>query len=225
MFRQRLPQLSIWKEGSERKVDLLLSILMPNRFYGRPEMNVIAADRVAEPASANGVEAIQFAVTGCDLGKVLVACSRIGVCAILLGTTAEELEIELRKMSPDGVFIRNERAVEKDTCSILGFLSLPITGLDIALDIRGTPFQRNVWAALRTIPAGRPLTFTQLACRIPGSKSLRAIGQACADNPIALAIPCHRVIGHSGSLSNYRYGASCKRSLLNREVLAASPRR
>jgi len=60
-----------------------------------------------------------------------------------------------------------------------------------------------------------------LACRIPGSKSLRAIGQACADNPIALAIPCHRVIGNSGSLLNYRYGAQCKRSLINREVAAA----
>jgi O-6-methylguanine DNA methyltransferase len=184
-------------------------------------MNIITAGRVAEPASANGVEAIQFAVTGCDLDKVLVARSRIAVCAILLGTIAEELEIELRKMFPSCASIRNERAVEKDTCSILGFLSSPATGLDIALDIRGTPFQRKVWAALRTIPAGRPLTFTQLARRIPGSKSLPAIGQACADNPIALAIPCHRVIGHSGSLVNYRYSASCKRSLLNREVLAA----
>jgi O-6-methylguanine DNA methyltransferase len=184
-------------------------------------MNIIVADRVAEPVSADGVKAIQFAVTGCDLGKVLVASGRIGVCAILLGTNADELEIELRTMFPDGVFIRNERAVEKGTCSILGFLSSPTTGLDIALDIRGTPFQRKVWAALRTIPAGRPLTFTQLACRIPGSKSLPAIGQACADNPIALTIPCHRVIGHSGSLLNYRYSASCKRSLRNREVLAA----
>jgi O-6-methylguanine DNA methyltransferase len=103
---------------------------------------------------------------------------------------------------------------------ILRFLSCPNTGLDIALDIRGTPFQRKVWGALRTIPAGRPLTFAQLACRIPGSKSLRAIGQACANNPIALAIPCHRVMGNSGSLLNYRYGAQCKRSLINREVAA-----
>jgi AraC family transcriptional regulator, regulatory protein of adaptative response / methylated-DNA-[protein]-cysteine methyltransferase len=107
-------------------------------------MNIIVADRVAEPVSADGVKAIQFAVTGCDLGKVLVASGRIGVCAILLGTNADELEIELRTMFPDGVFIRNERAVEKGTCSILGFLSSPTTGLDVALDIRGTPFQRKV---------------------------------------------------------------------------------
>jgi len=183
-------------------------------------MNVIAANNFVKHESVNAAEAIQFAIAGCDVGKVLVARSRTGVCAILLGTNAEELEIELGKIFPDDVFIRNERAV-KDLFKILHFLCSPNAGLDIALDIRGTSFQRKVWEALRTIPAGRPLTFAQLACRIPGSKSLRAIGQACADNPIALAIPCHRVMGNSGSLLNYRYGAQCKRSLINREVAAA----
>jgi O-6-methylguanine DNA methyltransferase len=105
-----------------------------------------------------------------------------------------------------------------DVSKILRFLSSPNAGLDFALDIRGTVFQRKVWNALRTIAAGRPLTFAQMACRVPGSKSLRAIGQACADNPIALAIACHRAMGNSGSLSNYRYDARCKRSLINREV-------
>jgi AraC family transcriptional regulator of adaptative response/methylated-DNA-[protein]-cysteine methyltransferase len=184
-------------------------------------MNIIAANNVAKHEPVNAVEAIQFAVTGCDLGKVLVARSRMGVCAILLGTNAEELEIEFGKIFSDDVFIRNERAVKEDISKILRFLSSPNAGLDIVLDIRGTSFQRKVWEALRTIQAGRPLTFAQLACRIPGSKSLRAIGQACADNPIALAIPCHRVIGNSGSLLSYRYGAQCKRSLINREVAAA----
>ncbi len=143
-------------------------------------MNVIAANNLVKHESVNAAEAIQFAVAGCDVGKVLVARSRTGVCAILLGTNAEELEIELGKIFPDDVFIRNERAVKEDMFKILRFLSSPNAGLDIALDIRGTFFQRKVWEALRTIPAGRPLTFAQLACRIPGSKSLRAIGQACA---------------------------------------------
>jgi AraC family transcriptional regulator, regulatory protein of adaptative response / methylated-DNA-[protein]-cysteine methyltransferase len=183
-------------------------------------MNITAADNFVKHESVKAAEAIQFAVTGCDVGKVLVARSSAGVCAILLGTNAEELEIELGKIFPDDVLIRNERAVKEDMLKILRFLSCPNAGLDIALDIRGTPFQRKVWEALRTIPAGRPLTFAQLACRIPGSKSLRAIGQACANNPIALAIPCHRVMGNSGSLLNYRYGAQCKRSLINREVAA-----
>jgi O-6-methylguanine DNA methyltransferase len=185
-------------------------------------VNVTVANVSAEHVSANVVEAFQFAVTGCDLGKVLVARSRLGVCAILLGANAEELQIELKKIFPDGIFIFDERAVEEDITKLLGFLSSPSAGLDIVLAIRGTAFQHKVWAALRGISAaGRPLTFAQLALRIPGSKSLRAIGQACADNRIALAIPCHRVVGNSGSLLNYRYDAQCKRSLINREVAAA----
>jgi AraC family transcriptional regulator of adaptative response/methylated-DNA-[protein]-cysteine methyltransferase len=186
-------------------------------------MNIIAPSILSEHEAANAAEAIQFAAADCDVGKVLVARSRMGVCAILLGTNAEELEIELGRIFPDEVFIRNERAVKEDIFEIQCFLSSPNTGLDIPLDIRGSSFQRRVWAALRTIPEGRPLTFAQLARRIPGPKSLRAIGQACADNPIALAIPCHRVIGNSGSLLNYRYGARCKRSLINREVASCLP--
>src|SRR5882757_627175 len=184
-------------------------------------MTIIAPNNFVKYKPVKAAETVKFAVTGCDLGMVLVARSGMGVCAILLGTNAEELEIELGKIFPDDVFIRNERAVKEDMFKILHFLCSPNARLDIALDIRGTSFQRKVWEALRTIPAGRPLTFAQLACRIPGSKSLRAIGQACADNPIALAIPCHRVMGNSGSLLNYRYGARCKRSLINREVAAA----
>ena len=108
------------------------------------------------------------------------------MCAILLGTSAEALEIELGKIFPGYLLIHNESAVKDDTSRILHSLSSPNAGLDIVPDIRGSSFQRKVWEALRTIPMGRPLTFNQLACRIPGSKSLRAIGQACADNPIAL---------------------------------------
>lgn len=185
-------------------------------------MNVTAAGNVVKQETTNAVEVIQFAVATCDIGKVLVARSRVGVCAILLGADTEELKTEIGKMFPGDVFIHNERAVSEDVSKILSFLSVPNGGLDIALDIRGTSFQRKVWEALRTIPVGRPITFAQLACRIPGSKSLRAIGQACAENPIALAIPCHRVMGNSGSLLNYRYSARFKRSLINRETKAAA---
>jgi AraC family transcriptional regulator of adaptative response/methylated-DNA-[protein]-cysteine methyltransferase len=183
-------------------------------------MNIIAADIFINDDSIDAAKTIQFAISGCDIGKALIGRSSRGVCAILLGTDARALEIELGRIFPNDLLIRNEPAVRDDTSKVLRFLSSPNAGLDIALDIRGSFFQRKVWDALRTIPAGRPLTFNQLACRIPGSKSLRAIGQACAENPIALAIPCHRVMGNSGSLSNYRYGPRCKRSLINREVAA-----
>jgi AraC family transcriptional regulator, regulatory protein of adaptative response / methylated-DNA-[protein]-cysteine methyltransferase len=183
-------------------------------------MNIVAADAFVNDKSVNTTDTIKFAVTRSDAGEVLVGRSSRGLCAILLGSSEEALEIELGMIFPGCVLVHNESAVKDDTSRILHFLTSPNAGLDIVLDIRGTPFQRKVWAALRTIPVGRPLTFSQLACRIPGSKSLWAIGRACADNPIALAIPCHRVMGHSGSLSNYRYSASCKRFLINREVAA-----
>src|SRR5258705_13062143 len=142
--------------------------------YGRSEMNVIAANNFVKHESVNAAKAIQFAIAGCDVGKVLVARSRTGVCAILLGTNAEELEIELGKIFPDDVFIRNERAVKEDMFKILHFLCSPNAGLDIALDIRGTSFQRKVWEALRTIPPGGALPSAELAGGIPGSKTFQA---------------------------------------------------
>ena len=184
-------------------------------------MNIVAADTFVNDKSIDTTETIEFAVTRCNIGNVLVGRNSRGVCAILLGTSAEALEIELGMIFPGCLLVHNESAAKDDTSRILHFLSSPNASLDIVLDIRGSSFQRRVWETLRTIPAGRPLTFAQLACRISGPKSLRAIGQACAENPIALAIPCHRVMGNSGSLSNYRYDARCKRSLINREVAVA----
>jgi AraC family transcriptional regulator of adaptative response/methylated-DNA-[protein]-cysteine methyltransferase len=184
-------------------------------------MQVVGVDNFVREEAANAAEIIQFAVSACDIGKIIVARSMTGVCAILPGTNAEELESELGKIFPGDVLVRHDRALSEDVSKVLKFLSYPNGGLDITLDIRGTAFQRKVWEALRTIPVGHALTFTQLACRIPGAKSLRAIGQACADNPLSLAVPCHRVIGNSGSLRNYRYSAQCKRSLINHEMVAA----
>ena len=98
------------------------------------------------------------------------------------------------------------------------FIAVPRNPLELDLDIRGTPFQRRVWDALRTIAFGNPLTYAQLARRVSGAKSLRAIAQACAENPIALAIPCHRVMGNSGSMAGYRWGIERKQALINKEV-------
>ena len=97
---------------------------------------------------------------------------------------------------------------------------MPRDPLDLDLDIRGTPFQRRVWDALRTIAFGKPLTYAQLARQVSGPKSLRAIAQACAENPIALAIPCHRVMGNSGSMAGYRWGIQRKQALINKEIAA-----
>jgi methylated-DNA-[protein]-cysteine S-methyltransferase/AraC family transcriptional regulator of adaptative response/methylated-DNA-[protein]-cysteine methyltransferase len=115
----------------------------------------------------------------------------------------------------------NTGRLRDDLSEVVRFVATPKAGLDLALDIRGTPFQLRVWHALRTIPFGKPITYAQLARRVSGSKSLRAIAQACAENPIALAIPCHRVMGQSGSTAGYRWGVERKQVLINREVAAA----
>jgi O-6-methylguanine DNA methyltransferase len=173
-----------------------------------------------ETASIKSVAAheIEFAVGDCALGKVLVARSPIGVCAILFGSTDEEVEQDLAASFPGSRIVSNNRRLRADLAKILQFTAVPRNPLELDLDIRGTPFQLRVWNALRTIAFGKPLTYAQLARRVSGPKSLRAIAQACAENPIALAIPCHRVMGNSGSMAGYRWGIERKQALINKEV-------
>jgi methylated-DNA-[protein]-cysteine S-methyltransferase/AraC family transcriptional regulator of adaptative response/methylated-DNA-[protein]-cysteine methyltransferase len=96
----------------------------------------------------------------------------------------------------------------------------PREGLALALDLRGTPFQRRVWEKLRTIPVGTTVTYTELARWIGALNSVRAVAAACASNPIALAIPCHRVVGSNGDLTGYQWGIESKRELINKEAAA-----
>ena len=91
-------------------------------------------------------------------------------------------------------------------------------GLDLPLDVRGTAFQQRVWQALREIPAGETVSYTELARRIGAPKSVRAVAQACGANRLAVAIPCHRVVRNDGALSGYRWGVERKRTLLERET-------
>jgi O-6-methylguanine DNA methyltransferase len=184
-------------------------------------MNLIVTDRASrETALIKSVAAheIEFAVGDCALGKVLVARSPIGVCAILFGLTDEEVEQDLAASFPGSRIVSNNWRLRADLTKILQFIAVPRNPLELDLDIRGTPFQRRVWNALRTIAFGTPLTYAQLARRVSGPKSLRAIAQACAENPIAMAIPCHRVMGNSGSMAGYRWGIERKQALINKEV-------
>jgi O-6-methylguanine DNA methyltransferase len=188
-------------------------------------MNLIVTDLASrETASIKSAVAheIEFVVADCALGKVLVARSPIGVCAILFGSTAEEVGQDLAASFPGSRIVSNNRRLRADLTKILQFIAVPRRPLELDLDIRGTPFQRRVWDALRTIAFGKPLTYAQLARRVSGPKSLRAIAQACAENPIALAIPCHRVMGNSGSMAGYRWGIERKQALINKEIAICS---
>jgi O-6-methylguanine DNA methyltransferase len=184
-------------------------------------MNLIVADlasRETASITSGAAHEIEFVVGDCTLGKVLVARSQIGVCAIRFGSTAGEVEQDLAASFPNSRIVVNNRRLRDDLTRVVQFIAVPRDPLDLDLDIRGTPFQRRVWDALRTILFGKPLTYAQLARHVSGPKSLRAIAQACAENPIALAIPCHRVMGNSGSMAGYRWGIERKQALINREV-------
>ena len=101
---------------------------------------------------------------------------------------------------------------------VVGFVEAPQIGLDLPLDIRGTAFQQRVWLALRAIPAGSMVSYSELARRIGAPRAARAVAGACAANALAVAIPCHRVLRNDGALSGYRWGVARKRALLDKEA-------
>jgi AraC family transcriptional regulator of adaptative response/methylated-DNA-[protein]-cysteine methyltransferase len=161
---------------------------------------------------------IQFAIGECTLGSILVAASKRGVCAIFLGDDPEALVRDLQDRFPRANLIGGDSAFEQLVATVVGFVEAPRLGLDLPLDVRGTAFQQRVWQALRRIPAGSTMTYSQLAKRIRAPGSVRAVAQACAANALAVAIPCHRVIRTDGGLSGYRWGVERKEALLRREA-------
>lgn len=160
---------------------------------------------------------IRFAIGECSLGAILVAATDKGVCAISLGDDPKGLIEDLQDRFPSAELIGGDPDFEERVAKVVGFVEAPGVGLDLPLDIRGTAFQRRVWQALCRIPAGSTATYSEIARRIGAPKSVRAVGQACASNTIAVAIPCHRVVRTDGSLSGYRWGLARKRALIERE--------
>ncbi|MGE0582930.1 MAG: bifunctional DNA-binding transcriptional regulator/O6-methylguanine-DNA methyltransferase Ada [Steroidobacteraceae bacterium] len=162
--------------------------------------------------------AMHFAVGECSLGSILVAASARGICAILLGDDPDELTRSLQDQFPKAELIGGDAVFEQLVAKVVGFVEAPSLGLDLPLDLRGTAFQQRVWQALREIPAGSTTSYSEVAQRIGAPKSVRAVGQACGANHIAIAIPCHRVVRTDGDLSGYRWGIDRKRALLAREA-------
>jgi AraC family transcriptional regulator, regulatory protein of adaptative response / methylated-DNA-[protein]-cysteine methyltransferase len=163
-------------------------------------------------------EDIRFAVGECSLGTLLVASSKKGIAAILLGGEPDKLVRELQDRFPKARLIGADREYEALVARVVGFIEAPGQGLDLPLDIRGTAFQQRVWRALQDIPVGRTVSYTELARRIGSPKAVRAVAGACAANNIAVAIPCHRVVRNDGSLSGYAWGVERKRALIAKEA-------
>src|SRR5689334_21282658 len=163
-------------------------------------------------------EEIKFAVGQTSLGAILVASTGKGVAAILLGDDPDELVRDLQDRFPKAHLVGADRDYETLVALVVGFVEAPGTGLDLPLDIRGTVFQQRVWRALREIPVGQTVCYTEIARRIGSPEAARAVAGACAANNLAVAIPCHRVVRNDGSLSGYAWGVERKRVLLDREA-------
>jgi len=161
---------------------------------------------------------IRFAVGEASLGAVLVAATDKGVCAITLGDDPDVLVRDLQDRFPRAELKGGDAEFERMVAEVVGLVEAPGQRLDLPLDIRGTAFQQKVWAALQAIPPGKTATYTEIARAIGQPTAVRAVAQACGANPLAVAIPCHRVVRADGDLSGYRWGVERKRKLIDREA-------
>ncbi len=185
-------------------------------FYADAEQRLGMRPRTFRAGGAGAT--LHFAVGQCFLGAILVAQSEKGICAILLGDDPQGLLEQLQDQFPKARLIGGDAAYERVVAEVVGFVEAPQLGLKLPLDVQGTAFQERVWQALCHVPLGSRVSYTDIAERIGAPKSVRAVAMACAANPIAVAIPCHRVVRRDGELSGYRWGVERKRLLLARET-------
>ncbi|WP_127076516.1 bifunctional DNA-binding transcriptional regulator/O6-methylguanine-DNA methyltransferase Ada [Rhodomicrobium lacus] len=169
-------------------------------------------------------EHIRFAVAPCDLGFVLVAMTEQGVCAIELGGDAEALADDFRRRFARAC-VAEDAAFSQAVANVVTLVEEPWRDIALPLDVRGTVFQEKIWRLLQEIPAGETMTYGELAAQAGCPSAVRAVARACASNAVAVAIPCHRVLGKGSALTGYRWGVERKDALLKRERnRPASPR-
>lgn len=163
---------------------------------------------------------IHFTIGESSLDLVLVAQSVNGISAVFLGDDRDALRHDLRDRFPNARLIDRDSELDTLAAKVIELVESPAHELAVPLDLRGTDFQRKVWQALREIPAGSTASYTDIAHRIGSPATVRAVARACAANPLAVVVPCHRVVARNGKLSGYRWGIERKRVLLERESAA-----
>jgi AraC family transcriptional regulator of adaptative response/methylated-DNA-[protein]-cysteine methyltransferase len=160
---------------------------------------------------------IDYTIVASPLGQLLVAVTERGICAVRMGDTDVELEKDLRAEFPAAAIQRADDSLHEPVQKILDHLTHSEPHLDLPLDIRATAFQRQVWEKLRAIPYGETVSYGEIAKALGKPGAVRAVGRACATNPVALVIPCHRVVREDKSLGGYRWGLERKQKLLELE--------
>jgi AraC family transcriptional regulator of adaptative response/methylated-DNA-[protein]-cysteine methyltransferase len=187
----------------------------PSRFYeGAGARLGMTPDAVRRGASG---EVIRFVTGRCTLGLVLVAETARGICAVLLGDDAAALAADLSARFPKASISAGGDAERRQLAEVIAVIEAPSTNPHLPLDVRGTAFQEQVWQALRRIPPGTTTTYAGIAAALGRPSAARAVAGACAANPAAVIIPCHRVVRSGGDLSGYRWGVARKAELLKRE--------
>lgn len=164
---------------------------------------------------------ISFGIAPSPLGLLLVATTAKGVCAVTLGDSEADLEAALRREFSKAQIARDDGGIQNSLETVLRFLEGREPHLDLPLDIRATAWQGKVWRALCEIKAGETRSYAQVAQHLGEPRAVRAVARACATNPVALVVPCHRVVRGDGSLAGYRWGLERKKTLLAREKEAA----
>lgn len=162
-------------------------------------------------------ETIRFALAQCSLGAVLVAATERGVCAILMGDEPAALLDDLQVRFPRAELVGGDTSFDATVAQAIGLIEAPGRRSELPLDVRGTTFQQKVWHALREIPAGSTVSYSELARRLGMPNAARAVAAACAANPLAVAVPCHRVVRRDGDAAGYCWGLARKLNLLARE--------
>lgn len=167
---------------------------------------------------------VAYTVSESPLGKILVATTTRGICKIALGDSMEALQSALFREFPKAFISRDEQALKKQVAQIVEHLEGSSRDLNLPLDLRATAFQLRVWKELQKIPRGETRSYQQVAKSIGRPAAARAVARACASNPVALAVPCHRVVRGDGGMGGYRWGLERKRKLLRAESASNSPK-
>lgn len=215
-------RLAALKEGLRRKEPVTMAMTeagygSSSRLYERsPEaLGMTPGDYRAGGAGAR----IAWTVSKSPIGALLVAATERGVCSLKIGGDDASLARSLRAEFPAAELKRDEPALGRWVRAIVNHLAgkAEDTRLDVPLDIRATAFQWRVWEALRAIPYGETRSYQEIARLVGAPRAARAVGHACATNPVAILIPCHRVVRGDGSLGGYAYGLGVKRKLIDTE--------
>jgi len=160
---------------------------------------------------------IRYTLTACPLGRLLLAGTERGICAVYLGDSDAKLESELSSEFPAAEVRREDDGLSAWAGELVNHLSGQQPHLDLPLDVRATAFQWRVWQALQAIPYGQTRSYSEIARALGQPTAARAVARACATNPVSLVIPCHRVVREDGSLGGYRWGLDRKQALLDHE--------